>query len=439
MASNGNGHGNLQSVPASSFFTNITKEGVQTAFGKFGFEGPPGSGKSTTAALLSVGISKKFYGGAPVIWADSENGANFIRPIFVAENVDLLVVPTRSLSTLIQSVDEGYKAGACVLVPDSMTKFWTTLVANYMKEHKITSYKQMLSHWPAVKDPWREWADLFVSCRLHTIACGRGGFEYDSIDVIDDDGNINTETVKGDFKMKGEGEFGHEPDVNLHFQAMTDPNSSRNVKTQRKTKRGERTVREDVKFVAPKKIHVATVQKGRVWQMNSKVFTWEDRDVYKPGEYKEVLDCFLPYLEALNIGGKHTAVAAGENPFKRGESNGGFLRKQKAVEVWTATMSIIFPSQSTEDKQRRKLVGERITGTLSATAMKQQDVEAIEFQVMHLNKLRQRIEGGEGLPKLDKDLIALIELAFTEATEDWSILHAPPPEPLTEQEMEQPF
>lgn len=417
---NGNGNGNH-----SSFFTNVTKEGVQTAFGKFGFEGPPGSGKTTTAALLAVGISKEFYRGAPVVWVDSENGANFIRPIFVAEKVDLLVVPTKSLATLIQAVSEARKAGACALVPDSMTKFWTTLVANYMKEHNIANYKHMLSHWAAVKDPWREWADMFVNCPLHTIACGRGGFEYDSVDVIDDAGNVSTETVKGDYKMKGEGEFGHEPDVNIHFQAMTDPNAPKSVKT----KRGKKG---PIQLVAPRKIHVATVQKGRVWQLNGKVFQWADRDSYKAGEYKEVLDCFRPYLEALNIGGKHQSVAAGVNPFLRdGESNGSYLRKKKATETWDATMQIMFPGNTGEAKHNRQFVGEKITGTLSKTAFTGQGVEAIEFQVLHLNKLRERLKD-EGIPKEEDDFGALIDIAFEEATHEWRAMHGQPqqqPEP----------
>lgn len=432
MASNGNGHAAVEQKAASSFFTNLTTAGVQVAYAKIGLEGPPGSGKTTTGSLLAAGISRELCGGAPVIFPDSENGANFVRPIFVAEKIDLLHIPTRSLDTLMKSFREGIKAGACVAIVDTMTRFWTTLVSNYMKANGITSYKHMLSHWNAVKEPWREWTDLFLSSNLHVIVCGRGGFEYDSIDVIDDKGNLTTETVKGDNKMKAEGEFGHEPDVNLHFQAMTDPNAPKTGKM----KRGKKGA---VQLVAPRKIHVATVQKGRVWALNGKVFSWADRDTYKPGEYKEVLDCFRPYLDALNIGGTHNSVSAGENSFHRGESNGSHARKKKALEVWGATMSIIFPSQTTEDKQRRRLVGERITGTLSATAMGQQDVDAIEFQLMHLNKLRQRIEGGEGLPKLDKDLIQLIELAFTEASEDWKILHPPPPEPLTEEEMEQPF
>jgi hypothetical protein len=402
----------------NGFFTNVTKDGVQQAFGKFGFEGPPGSGKTTTAALLAAGISKEYYKGAPVVWADSENGANFIRPIFVAEGIDLLVVPTRSLSTLIESVEQAQKAGACVLVPDSMTKFWTTLVANYMKENNIKNYKQMLSHWAAVKDPWRVWADLFVSCPLHTIACGRGGFEYDSVDVIDDAGNVSTETVRGDYKMKGEGEFGHEPDVNLHFQAMTDPNAPKNVK-QKAGKKGS------VKLVAPRKIHVATVQKGRVWQLNGKAFTWADRDTYKAGEYKQVLDCFRPYLEALNIGGTHTGVSAGVNPFAGSrENNGSYLKRKKAVEEWAEIKKAIWPKADAASKQQRQFVGEKITGVLSQTAFETQPVADIEFEVAVLRKFRERV-ASEGIPEDMKDLGALVEIAREEAGYEFGAKDAP--------------
>jgi len=416
MARNGNGNGHHQ---PSNFFTNVTKEGSQAANGKFGFEGPPGSGKTTTAGLLAVGISKEYHNGAPVVWVDSENGANFIRPIFLAEGVDLLVISTKSLATLIEAVSEARKSGACALVPDSMTKFWTTLVTNYMKEHKISNYKHMLSHWAAVKEPWREWADLFINCPLHTIACGRGGFEYDSVDVIDERGDVTTETVKGDYKMKGEGEFGHEPDVNIHFQSMTDPNAPKNVKT-KKGKKGQ------IQLVAPRKIHVATVQKGRVWQMNGKVFQWADRDTYKPGEYKEVLDCFRPYLDALNIGGAHQSVAAGANPFIRnGETNGGYIGKKKAIETWDATMSIMFPGQSAEMKHHRQFVGERITGTLSKTAFQGQGLEEIEFQVLHLQKLREQLKT-EGIPPKEADFATLIDMAQEVATHEWRSLRGQP-------------
>jgi DNA polymerase III delta prime subunit len=404
---------------ANSFFTNLTTQGAQVAYGKFGFEGPPGSGKTTTAGLLAVGISKEFYGGAPVVWVDSENGANFIRPIFLAEKVDLLVVPTSDLAMLKKSVLEAQKAGAKVLVPDSMTRFWTKLVGEYKKVNGIKNDKQMLSHWNTVKEPWREWTEMFLNCPLHVIACGRGGFEFDSIDIVENGEVVGTETVKGDYKMKGEGEFGHEPDVNLHFQSMTDPNAPTG-----KIKKGRgRTA--SVDFAAARKIHVATVQKGRVWQMNGKVFKWYDRDAYKAGEYKLVLDCFRPYLEALNIGGTHQPIQSGENNFaSNAQDRRNWTKKQIALEEWETTMKTVFSPPNPINTQMRRLVGEYITnGIRSKTEFERQDGDALEYQLRVLRKFEERtkiegfpvVEDGDGKKHIrEADLQALVEIAREE-------------------------
>lgn len=407
----------------SSFFTNLTQQGPQVAFGKFGFEGPPGSGKTTTAALLAAGISKEFYNGAPVVWVDSENGANFIRPIFIAEKIDLLVMPTNDLAMLKKAVKEAEGVGAKVLVPDSMTRFWTKLVAEYKKANNIRNDKQMLSHWNTVKEPWREWTEMFLNCHLHVIACGRGGFEFDSIDVVENGEVVGTETVKGDYKMKGEGEFGHEPDINLHFQSTTDPNAPTG-----KVKHG-RGRNASVDFAAARKIHVATVQKGRVWQMNGKVFKWADRDKYKVGEYKLVLDCFRPYLEALNIGGTHQTIKAGDNQFvSNATERRAYTKKQIALENWDTTMKAIVaqsPSPTAPVMSTlRRMIGEMITrGIRSKTEFERQDVEAIEYQLLVLTKLEARfkIEGfpleeveGKKVVK-EGDLGALVEIATEEA------------------------
>lgn len=411
-----------------SFFTNILTEGVQVAYGRFGFEGPQGSGKSTTAGLLAVGISVEYYNRAPVVVADSENSSSFLKPIFAAEKVPLLVIPTRSLSTLKEAVKKGEEEGACVMITDTMTRFWTTLVKNYMTEHKIPNFKYMLSHWNTVKEPWREWAEMFINCKLHMIACGRGGFEYDSVDVIDEaTGEVNTETVKGDFKMKAEGEFGHEPDINIHFQSMTDPNAPRNVKTQTQLTVGKKKVKSAVQLKAPRKIHVATVQKGRVWAMNGKVFQWADRDIYKPGEYREVLDCFRPYLEALNIGGKQQQVQDGPSEFKRAETNGSYTKKVKILESWKTTMDLLFPDRKAITLQKRLATGIAITGGIkSAKEFQMQPLETLEFQYLVLQKFEERIKQ-EGMPDGDgwKDAIEqLVELARLEAGSDWEILRS---------------
>src|SRR5437879_115878 len=49
---------------------------------KIGWFGPQGSGKTTSAALLSLALSKEVYGGAPVYVTDTEPGWQFLRPLF---------------------------------------------------------------------------------------------------------------------------------------------------------------------------------------------------------------------------------------------------------------------------------------------------------------------------------------------------------------------
>jgi len=48
----------------------------------------------------------------------------------------------------------------------------------------------------------------------------------------------------------------------------------------------------------------------RVRALNGHMFSWPDRGAYKPGDYKKVGECFLPYFDFLNIGGEHVAFDA---------------------------------------------------------------------------------------------------------------------------------
>src|SRR5207302_8040252 len=57
---------------------------------KLGWFGPQGSGKTTSAALLALALSKEIYGGAPVYVTDTEPGWQFLRPLFQMEGVELI-------------------------------------------------------------------------------------------------------------------------------------------------------------------------------------------------------------------------------------------------------------------------------------------------------------------------------------------------------------
>src|SRR4051794_18537530 len=64
---------------------------------KIGLMGEQGAGKTTTAALLAIALSKQYHGGAPVHTSDPELGWQFLEPIiFEAEGVQLVqrTVPT---------------------------------------------------------------------------------------------------------------------------------------------------------------------------------------------------------------------------------------------------------------------------------------------------------------------------------------------------------
>src|SRR6266542_1454547 len=63
---------------------------------KVGFFGGQGSGKTTSAAMLALGLSKELHHGAPVWVTDTEPGWQFLKPMFAAEGVQLeqRTVPT---------------------------------------------------------------------------------------------------------------------------------------------------------------------------------------------------------------------------------------------------------------------------------------------------------------------------------------------------------
>jgi len=63
---------------------------------KVGFFGGQGAGKTTSAAMLALALSKELHNGAPVWVTDTEPGWQFLCPMFAAEGVKLeqRTVPT---------------------------------------------------------------------------------------------------------------------------------------------------------------------------------------------------------------------------------------------------------------------------------------------------------------------------------------------------------
>src|SRR5581483_9035965 len=273
----------------------------QTAFAKVGITGKPGSGKTTLLALLALYLAKKYHNGAPVAFIDSEKGSDFLIPIFKAEGVELLGEKTQSLADLRTASRRAIDAGACVLIADSITKFWAEAMRALKSE---TGSKRLgIDGIGRLKDEWAPFANDFVASKLHYLVAGRLGYEWDNAEY-EDEGKMKTELVKTGTKMKAEGEFAHDFDLQIEMASIEDPDAVQYEKLRKKLKR--------TKYSAAT-MHVATVKKCRVWALNGAMFRWKDQAGYKPGYYEDVAKCFGAYFDCLNIGGQHVSVDASRN------------------------------------------------------------------------------------------------------------------------------
>ena len=102
----------------------------EQGFLKSGLFGFPGSGKSFTAALLAIGLVKKFQDKKPVFAVDTEKGLDYLVGKFEKEGVELQLARTRSFSDLLDCVDEAEKNGS-VLIVDSITHIWEEIQEAY--------------------------------------------------------------------------------------------------------------------------------------------------------------------------------------------------------------------------------------------------------------------------------------------------------------------
>src|SRR5688572_5818537 len=91
---------------------------------KVGIFARQGAGKTTTSALIAIGLSKTYHKGAPVWMLDSENGSDYLQPIFEAEGVELIVGKSRAFVDMRQGLREGESSGACTYLVDSYSHPW---------------------------------------------------------------------------------------------------------------------------------------------------------------------------------------------------------------------------------------------------------------------------------------------------------------------------
>jgi hypothetical protein len=372
----------------------------EIGFVKGSMFGPKGTGKTTLMAMLLIYLSKTYHKGAPVAWLASEKGVDFVLDMFKAEGVPLLLNRSRSFLDLRSASRDALKEGCCAVGVDSVSHFWQDLFTEGMKARG-----PRLQRIGRIKEEWAPFAQDFQDSSIHYLVTGRMGFVWDEIEMPDEKGEMVKELSKGGTKIKAEGDFGHEPDLEIETAQIDDPDF---VRFEKIGGRARKTFKSQM-------LHVATVKKCRVWALNGKAFTWKDQPAYKPGYFQKVAEPFQPYFDSINIGGEHastppdhsSAILFSNNSEQSIVEQG--IKRTVALEKWITTMNLIAPGQTASDKRMRLIIGVTISGTKSQTEFERQDLNLILRQVAVLEALEERWRAEP--PTTDPQLRQLIAMA----------------------------
>ena len=182
---------------------------------KIGLYGPPGSGKSMTALLLSEGLAK--LSGKRVAYIDTERGTDFYCQAVPTRAVhpdafDFDAIYTRSITEVLGAVRSLDTAAHGVLVLDSITHLWEAAIAAY--GGKTTSIGSIPMYaWGKIKKPYKDLMSFLLSTPMHIIICGRQKTVYET--------DEETEELKAvGVTMRAEGETPYEPHILIRMESI---------------------------------------------------------------------------------------------------------------------------------------------------------------------------------------------------------------------------
>lgn len=371
---------------------------VEQSAAKVGIFGSQGSGKTTTSALIAIGLSKTYHNGAPVAFMDTENGSDYLVPIFEAEGVKLVVVKSRSFKDMKAQLVEAAEMGCCVDLVDSYTHPWQEL--NEALKKKLGVSKIEFKHMDQLKTMWRGWTDLMLNSPLHVIVSGRLGYVWDR---EEEENGRKGDLIKLGTKMKSESEAGYEPSLLIEMEGIQS-GDRRDKKTH--SKKGTIT-------------HHAYVLKDRWRTLNGRTFLFKDINSYKAGDYKKVFDTFAPHFAKLAIGGEQRAIDQGRTSEALFDGTGDNAYQQRArrvqivLEEIQGTLVKLWPGQDQTSKQMKALAIETIFDTRSWTQVESYQLERLDLGLDVIARVEEAIEDGNATAATDKAaLAALIDQAL---------------------------
>lgn len=395
-------HPSSRRDPATSPGLLLREAVIEQAALKAGFFGPQGCGKTLTATLLAIGLSKTYHASAPIAFFDTESGSDFMKPICDMEGIKLLVIKSRAFSDMKAGALEAERRGCCAYIVDSYTHPWKELCDSFKK--KSNRNRLEFHHMDGLKSTWQGWTDLMLNSPLHMLMNGRLGFVWDTEEELVD-GKTERSLVKLGTKMKSEADAGYEPSLLVEMEGIQEAQAR--VRTTR-AKRG--TIN-----------HHCYVLKDRWRTLNGRTFSFRDLNEYKPGDYELVFKAFLPHIAQLAIGaGVQRAVDPTRTSVGEFSSGGDTawqqLQRQKQIvlENLQGTFRAIWPGETVLEKSMRLAGLDALFNTRSWTQAENEPVEILEHGLLVLLVVEGVLKGRYGdiaPPQKPEDLQSVITAA----------------------------
>lgn len=328
------------------------------AYGKTGFYGPQGSGKTTTAMLAAIGLAKLTDETKPIFFVDTETGSDFFVDRMKEEEIPFFQVKTRAFKDLKPAISEAEKAEAILLI-DSVSHFWDELLAAYDKKlHRHGRFQ--FQDWAAIKGEWRtDYTTPFVAAACHIFVCGRQQAIYE--EFFDDQGKKDI-MVTGD-RMRAEKEFGYEPHLVIKMESLTGTSEQLHEARSRRERQGV--------SLKSERLIKATVIKDRADVINGQVFT-----------FPTFADLW-PHYQTLNLGGDHLAVDTSRNSEALFSNNSEVMMKIRkdctiALEEIKGELTANFPGLDKESKAIKTDLLNAVFNTRSWTAVEEMKLDELQ-------------------------------------------------------------
>lgn len=331
----------------SSLFQEAENE---SAYLKCSIQGFSGAGKSYTAMLIAIGLHDFIKAKKPVFYADTETGSSFLLPKFKEAKVELLTMKSRAFVDLLKAVDEAEK-NASILIIDSISHYWSEILKAFQEKMEVK--RLLFHHWLPIKAEWAQFTDKFINSNIHIIMAGRAAFEYS----YEDDEEGVKELIKTGTKLRAETQMAYEPSLMLEMEM---------VKQERR--------------IGSPYLNRCWVLKDRFDTINSKCFD------------SPKFEDFLPHIEKLNLGGKHTGVdltKSSKDLFtKKDSASNIYKRKQILMEELHDEMDLKYGGRDTFSKQERIRILKTFFGTSSTKGIEQLDIKKLEKGLEEVKKIK---------------------------------------------------